>query len=148
MSEKSLIPEVCKLLGVSVNEIFDVEPKPKDYNIYGDLDDVNDPIYIDKNGGIRNSSTNELFTVFSLMSLLKGDYKIIKLSYKPIKGDVYFYSVTSEITGELLVSCSFWKDNPSDFAMLKSGWVYRTREEAEAALSKIKEEMKVFIGED
>lgn len=88
---KNIILEICEFLGLSVNEVFYIELKPKDddYNVCGDLDDVNEPIYIDEKGGIRSFYTNELLSV-DLINFLEDSYKIIKLPYRPVKGDTYF----------------------------------------------------------
>lgn len=139
---KNVISEAVNLLGLKIGEKFQLRHYASstimehEYTING----VGNLEYFDNEGW-------KGYATISLQELLGGAYEIIKLTYRPKKGKAYFYPIASDVAKELLIGCRTWKDNPSDFAMLKVGWVYPTRKEAEAALPKIKEEMKVFIGE-
>ena len=60
---------------------------------------------------------------------------------KPKKGDVYY---TFELLGDKWVVRSLWWGGfPNEYALLEKGWVYRTKEEAEAALPDVAAEMGV-----
>ena len=77
----------------------------------------------------------------AFLALLRGECEIIKLPWKPKKGDVYF---TFELLGGKWVVRSFWWGGfPNEYALLDKGWVYRTRAEAEAALPKVATEIGV-----
>ena len=78
----------------------------------------------------------ELFTL-----LINGKAKIIKLPWKPEKGDAYF---TFELLdGKWVVRSFWWGGFPNEYALLDKGWVYRTCKEAQAALPKVAAEMGV-----
>ena len=72
-------------------------------------------------------SANEL-----VYGILCGYYKIVKLPWEP-KYKEYYYSpsITQRRVMELL-----WLDDTRDYAMKAINMVYRTKEEAEANLSK------------
>lgn len=131
---KNLIPEIAKLLGVELGEEFKVK---------GDDDELtyiftDDGLKITFAGGIEISqiSINSAF-----VALVMGKDEIIKLPWKPKKGEDY-YTFGCPI-GKWEVSCQHWTCHPFDLAVLAKGWVYRTREEAEFALPKIATEMGV-----
>ncbi|WP_293692370.1 hypothetical protein [uncultured Phascolarctobacterium sp.] len=133
---KNLIPEIAKMLGVELGEEFKVR------SIFGGI----------PNNKIYHFGTKELFYTheknqnkikdeYTLTELINGDCKIIKLPWKPKKGDVYF---TFELLGGKWVVRSFWWGGfPNEYALFDKGWVYRTREEAEAALPKVAAEIGV-----
>lgn len=130
---KNLITEITKMLGVEVNEKF----KVKGYNEI--------TYRFDADGLKENydNPPNEIWTFANatLGSLLAGKLEIIKLPWKPKKGEDY-YTFGSSI-GEWEVSRQRWTCHPFDLAVLAKGWAYRTREEAESALPKIAKEMGV-----
>ena len=130
---KNLIPEIAQMLGVEIGEDF----KIKGYNkqtyrfdadglkvIYGCL------------------STKRLtFANVMLSSLLAGKVEIVKLPWKPKKGEYYF---TFVIMGDKWgVGSLHWDGFPNEYALLDKGWVYRSQAEAEAALPKVAAEMGV-----
>ena len=76
-----------------------------------------------------------------MLWLINGEEEIVKLPWKPKKGETYF---TFELLNGKWVVHSLWCSGfPSEYALLEKGWVYRTREEAEAALPKVAAEMGV-----
>ena len=130
---KNLIPEIAKLLGVEVGEEFKV--KGDDELTYTLTDDG---LKITFAGGIEISqvSTNSAF-----INLVNGTDEIIKLPWKPKKGDVYF---TFTLMGDKWGTHSYWWGGfPDEYALLDKGWVFRTKEEAEDALAKVAAEMGV-----
>ena len=130
---KNLIPEIAKLLGVEVGEEFKV--KDEDGLTYRFTDDG---LKITYNGGVEisNISTNSAF-----VALVEGEDEVVKLSWKPKKGDVYF---TFTLMGDKWGTHSYWWGGfPDEYALLDKGWVYRSQAEAEAALPKVAKEMGV-----
>lgn len=133
---KNLIPEICKMLGVELGEEFKVR------SIFGGS----------PNNKIYHFGTKELFYTheknqnkikdeYTLTELINGDCEIVKLPWQPKKGDVYY---TFELLGDKWVVRSLhWGGFPNEYAMLDKGWVYRTKEEAQAALPKVAAEMGV-----
>ena len=130
---KNLIPEIAKLLGVEVGEEFKV--KDEDGLTYRFTDDG---LKITYNGGVEisNISTNSAF-----VALVMGKDEIVKLPWKPKKGEYYY---TFDLLGDKwVVRSSRWGGFPNEYALLDKGWIYRTCEEAQAALPEVAAEMGV-----
>ena len=125
---KNLIPEIAKLLGVELGEEFKVEGDNRTY--WFDLDGLHSGEYVaeDEDDAM-------------LHDLLCGEVEIIKIPWKPKKGDAYF---TFEVfRGKWVVRSVWWTGEPCNYALLDKGWVFRTKEEAEDALTKVAAEMGV-----
>lgn len=132
---KNLIPEITKMLGVELGEEFQIKE-------YGER------IYRFDNSGLQliydNGVRNLNITAnMALSCLLSGDIEIVKLPWKPKKGEKYWGFWYSSVDDAWLVLLYTWANNPADFALYKAGWVYRTRAEAEAALPAVAAEMGV-----
>lgn len=70
-----------------------------------------------------------------------GKDEIIKLPWKPKKGDVYF---TFGLLGDKWVVRSLhWGGFPNEYGLLEKGWVYRTCAEAQSALPAVAKELGV-----
>ena len=130
---KNLIPEICKMLGVELGEEFKV--KGDDELTYTLTDDGLKRTFA---GGIEISqvSTNSAF-----VALVMGKDEIVKLPWKPKKGEDYYTFGGSD--GIWRVSQQHWTCHPFDLAVLAKGWAFHTREEAESALPKVAAEMGV-----
>ncbi len=130
---KNLIPEIAKMLGVELGEVFKVNSlyeqmvfKFADNELLGRVDE-------------EGSMWTPTYVVLS--NLLGGDVEIIKLPWKPKKGDVYF---TFKLLGDKWVVRSLWWGGfPEEYALLDKGWAYRSEEEAQAALPKVAAEIGV-----
>ena len=131
---KNLIPEIAKMLGVELGEEFEI----KEYGerIYRFANSGLQLIY---DNGVRNLN---ITTNMALSGLLSGDIEIVKLQWKPKKGELY-YSFGFRGCPKWGVSQQNWANHPCDYALLDKGWVFRTRKEAEAALPKVAAEMGV-----
>ena len=125
---KNLIPEICKMLGVELGEEFKVEGDNR--TCWFDLDGLH------FDGYVAEDEDNAM-----LHDLLCGEVEIIKLPWKPKKGEDYYTFGGSD--GSWRVSQQHWTCHPFDLALFEKGWVYRTRAEAEAALHAVAEEMGV-----
>lgn len=129
----NLIPEIARMLGVELGEEF----KIKEYGerIYR-FD--NSGLQLIYDNGVRNLN---ITANMALSCLLSGDIEIVKLPWKPKKGDAYY---TFEIfRGKWVVRSLWWTGAPCNYALLDKGWVYRTKAEAETALPKVAAEMGV-----
>lgn len=129
---KNLIPEIAKMLGVEIGEEFKI--KGREGAIYK---------FIVDGLLVSDDDAEKVYTTahMPLVGLVRGDIEIVKLPWKPKKGDVYF---TFELLGGKWVVRSFWwGDFPNEYALFDKGWVYRTKEEAEAALPKVAKELGV-----
>lgn len=130
---KNLIPQIAQMLGVELGEEFKVKGDDETTYIFTD-----DGLKLTYDGGI---GIVEISSDVAFAALVKGTDEIVKLPWKPKKGDVYF---TFELLGGKWVVRSFWWGGfPNEYALLDKGWAYRTCEEAEAALPKVAAELGV-----
>lgn len=128
---KNLIPEIAKMLGVEIGEDFKIKGYTE--QTYRFDDDGLKVIY--------SYLMKKTFANVMLGSLLAGKAEIVKLPWKPKKGDAYY---TFEIfRGKWVVRSLWWTGAPCSYALLDKGWVFRTEKEAEAALPAVAEEMGV-----
>lgn len=130
---KNLIPEIAQMLGVGLNEEFKIKG-------YDGL------TYEFVNYGLKLRFQNDIGitaipTNVALANLLNGNDEIVKLPWKPKKGDVYF---TFGLLGSKWVVRSLWWGGfPEEYALLDKGWVYRSEKEAQAALPSVAKELGV-----
>lgn len=125
---KNLIPQIAHMLGVELGEEFKVEGDNRTY--WFDLDGLHSGEYVaeDEDDAM-------------LHDLLCGEVEIVKLPWKPKEGDAYF---TFVLMGDKWgVGSLHWDGFPNEYALLYKGWAFRTKEEAEDALTKVAAEMGV-----
>lgn len=130
---KNLIPDVCKLLGVEVGEIFTI----KGYEHYEyRISEAYGMAHRDRN------KTNQEWKMSELLfdALLFGRASIIKFPWKPKENEIVwtFFIVRNTLR---VAQMKFIKSQIECLALWKAGWIYRTREEAETALPKVTEEL-------
>lgn len=129
---KNLIPEIARMLGVEIGEEFKI--KGNEGLTYRFNDD--ELIFNDDNDAKIYNASSVTFT-----ELLNGKMEIVKLPWKPKEGEFYYsFGIFAQTWG---VSKICWLQHPFDFALLAKGWVYRTKEEAKAALPAVAKEMGV-----
>lgn len=140
---KNLIPEIAKMLGVELGEEFKI--KGYDGLIYKLTDAGLELTTVD-------GQKTKWFDHGALNSLLKGKMEIVKLPWKPKEGtEVYTFSFTTHEynsrfcphKGIWYVTKWNWAGFPWQIAALDKGWVFRTKQEAEAALPAVAKEMGV-----
>lgn len=125
---KNLIPEIARMLGVELGEEFKI--KGYDPTCWFDLDGLHFDVWV---------AEDEEDAM--LHNLLCGEAEIIKLPWKPKKGDVYF---TFGLLGDKWVVRSLWWGGfPEEYALLSKGWMYRTEKEVQAALPTVAKELGV-----
>ena len=142
---KNLIPEIAKMLGVEIGEAFKIkgEDELMTYRFNSD------GLQVTYGDGIEIPyiSTNPAF-----VALLNGTDEIVKLPWKPKEGtEVYTFSFTTHEynsrfcphKGVWYVTKWNWTGFPWQIAALDKGWVFRTKEEAKAALPAVAKEMGV-----
>lgn len=127
---KNLIPEIAKMLGVELGEKF----KIKGENELMTYSFNSDGLQVTYGDGIKipHMSTN-----LALVALVKGEEEIIKLSWKPKLNERYWTFMSTLEGGKLYVLNYMWDNSVIDVALHKVGWVFRTCEEAQAALPKV-----------
>lgn len=126
---KNLIPEIARMLGVEICEEFKIEGNARTY--FFDLDGLHSGDHVAKD---EDNAT--------LCDILCGDAEIVKMPWKPKKGELY-YSFGFRNCPKWGVSQQNWGNHPCDYALLDKGWIYRTRAEAEAALPAVAKELGV-----
>lgn len=99
---------------------------------------ANDGLRLTHDDGSRKFDTT---ANMALIDLLSGIAEIVKLPWKPKKGETYytFYLLNGKWVVHLLWCCG----SPNEYALLEKGWIYRSQAEAEAALPKVAKEMGV-----
>ncbi len=129
---KNLIPQIAYMLGVEIGEEFKI--KGHDGLTYKLTDNGLELTTVD-------GQKTKWFDHGALNSLLKGKMEIVKLPWKPKKGETYY---TFELLGgKWIVHLLWWAGSPNGDALLDKGWVFRTKEEAEAALPAVARDMGV-----
>lgn len=111
--------KIAEMLGVELGEEFRLkENKTKNILI---------PIYkITQEEGLMYSvNRNEFDRSVSLMSIINGSFSVVKLPWKPKKGDRYCYYSTK---GQ--VNYAMWEDLCSELILWKAGNCFKTEEEA------------------
>lgn len=129
---KNLIPQIAHMLGVELGEEFKI--KGHDGLTYKLTDNGLELTTVD-------GQKTKWFDHGALNSLLKGKMEIVKLPWKPKEGEKYWGFWYSSLNDAWIVLLYTWGNNPADFAFYKAGWVYRTKEEAQAALPKVAAEL-------
>lgn len=129
---KNLIPEIAKMLGVELGEEFKI--KGREGAIYK---------FIVDGLLVSDDDAEKVYTTahMPLVGLVRGDIEIVKLPWKPKKGDVYF--TFGRLGDKWVVRSLWWGGFPEEYALLDKGWVYRSEEEAQAALHKVAAELGV-----
>ncbi len=133
----NLIPQIARMLGVEIGEEFQI----KEYGerIYRFANSGLQLIY---DNGVRNLNTT---TNMALSGLLSGDFEIVKMPWKPKFGEKY-YSFGGKFIGDSsiwIIVDVIWDGLAYDVDMLDKGWVFRTKEEAKAALPAVAAELGV-----
>ena len=133
---KNLIPEIARMLGVEIGEEF----KIKGYEEWFYKFDNDRGLMFKHNDDVK-MPVAPVSVYVAFLALLRGECEIIKLPWKPKKGDVYF---TFTLMGDKWGTHSYWWGGfPDEYALLDKGWVYRSQAEAQAALPKVAAEMGV-----
>lgn len=139
---KNLIPEIIQMLGVAIGEEFKIKDKHGEF--------VSDKTYKFSENALMyfHQEDDNIYRIVSrttLCSLLNGNYEIVKLPWKPKKGEKYytFVLMVALMSDKWVVRSSRWDGLPNEYALLDKGWVYRTEAEAQDALTKVAAEMGV-----
>ena len=120
---KNYMAEVAKLLGVELGESFKITSDTQgDYQNYYRFTENNCLEISDD--GVEWKTT---IAAVLLKHILMGDIRIIKLPWRPSRGDVYYMpSVTS--IGKCIKL--FWTGSKNDECSYQQGLVLRTKKEA------------------
>lgn len=133
---KNLIPQIAHMLGVAIGEEFKIKGEDELMTYRFNSDGLQ--VTYDDGIEIPYISTN-----LALVALVKGEEEIIKLSWKPKLNERYWTFMSSLEGGKLYVLNYMWDNSVIDVALHKVGWVFRTCEEAQAALPAVAKELGV-----
>lgn len=110
--------EVASLLGVELDEEFRIVNKDC-------VELCNMPCRITTNGLIDKNSESRFH---ALSKLLEGEYKIVKMPWKPKQNDIFFFVKPKDRN----VTSMYWGDSSFDNLLYLAGNCFKTRKEAEA----------------
>lgn len=128
---KSLMSEIANMLGVAIGEEFKIRGDARTYWL--DLDGLHSGWHV------ADEEDNAM-----LHDLLCGDAEIIKIPWKPKEGQTVYSFYSVGLDGVLKVVDFIWVNDIITFqALVKAGWLYKTRAEAEAALPTVAKELGV-----
>lgn len=131
---KNLIPQIAQMLGVEIGEEFKVDR----YEYNGLTFKFAENMLMSRSD-LKGAEWGITYVILS--ELLVGDAEIVKIPWKPKKGDIYF---TFVLIGDKWSTNSYWWGGfPNEYALLDKGWAYRTRAEAQAALPAVAAEFGV-----
>lgn len=129
---KNLIPEIAKMLDVEMYEKFKIEGMSSDLVFRIGVDGLE----MERFDYAEDDRIWVTLASCNFVDLLTGKAKIIKLPWKPKFGDRYFGFF--EFNGKLMITrYDIWRGTIAEEAQYRCGLVFRTREEAEAALPKV-----------
>nr|DAL30359.1 MAG TPA_asm: hypothetical protein [Caudoviricetes sp.] len=132
---KNLIPQIAEMLGLQLGEAFKIKGDNElTYRF------TNDGLELTHDSGIELA---KISASVALVDLVNGKGEIIKLPWKPKEGESYWTFILYDCDIRLGIEPRKWTDDMFDFAFLKAGWIYRTYEEAEAALPAVAAEIGV-----
>lgn len=141
---KNLIPKIAELLGVELGEEFLLRNTKTGaicskeifvFMVEDRCEEFNGKVRFKKKSDNGYQYHSSVYSTEIFQQLCEGKYEIVKLPWKPKNGDVYF---TFELLGgKWVVRWFWWGGLPNEYALLDKGWIYRTCEEAQAALPKV-----------
>lgn len=115
---KNLIPDIAEMLGVELGEKFKIKGGVGTYEF-----------------GLEGLWGDYGTDAEALEAILCGSAEVVKLPWKPKKGDVYFSF--APLGDKWVVRSLWWGGFPEEYALFDKGWVYRSEEAAQAALPKV-----------
>lgn len=131
---KNFIPQIAEILGLRLGEEFKVKGHDELTYVF-----TSDGLKLTYDNSIELS---DIAAKVAFVALLTGKDEIVKLPWKPKHKDKYWTFYRND-HDKLDVDWIIWTEEIAELARLKAGWVFRTREEAEAALPKVAAEMGV-----
>ena len=126
---KNLIPEIAKMLGVELGEKFKIKGDVGTYEF-----------------GLEGLWGDYGTDAEALEAILCGSAEIAKLPWKPQYDKPYWTFRWIANKNRLDVWQNVWFNSVEEVALLKAGWVFRTREEAQDAQPKVEEEFIAKYG--
>lgn len=136
---KNLLPEIAKMLDVDMYEKFKIEGMSSDLVFRIGVDGLE----MERFDYAEDDRIWVTLASCNFVDLLTGKAKIVKLPWKPKLNERYWTFMSSLEGGKLYVLNYMWDNSVIDVALHKVGWVFRTCEEAQAALPAVAKELGV-----
>lgn len=136
---KNILPEIAKMLDVEMYEKFKIEGMSSDLVFRIGVDGLE----MERFDYAEDDRIWVTLASCNFVDLLTGKAKIVKLPWKPKEGETYWTFILYDSDIRLGIEPHKWLDDMFDFTFLKAGWIYRTCEEAEAALPAVAAEIGV-----
>lgn len=130
MSKNNYMPEIAQMLGVEIEEEFDVIYETGQKSDWGPYKITSDGL-VDESGNWKLHAT-------ALFNLLTGKYTIQKRPWRP-KDVEQFWLVKSDGN---VCSNHFYKDDANDLALLNMGNCFPTKKAAKAAVPEMLEKFE------
>lgn len=138
--KKNLILEICKMLDLEVGEEFKIEEYGDEKRFFFTEDG-------DLNFYYSNAKSNLIIVAQPtiIAEIVCGRVEIIKLPWQPRYDEQFWTFANPCYSGSNRWECAvlIWHGEVKDFARYKCGWVFKTKEEAEASLPEVAAEMGV-----
>ncbi len=129
---KNLIPKIAQMLDVELGEEFKVDK-------YDEMTFKFAENVLVARADFKGAKWGITYVVLS--ELLGGNVEIIKLPWKPTMYEEYW--TFGKLGKKLIVGTLSWRELPYEILLFDKGWIYRTKEEAQAALPKVAAEIGV-----
>lgn len=136
---KNILPEIAKMLDVEMYEKFKIEGMSSDLVFRIGVDGLE----MERFDYAEDDRIWVTLASCNFVDLLTGKTKIVKLPWKPKLNERYWTFMSSLEGGKLYVLNYMWDNSVIDVALHKVGWVFRTCEEAQAALPAVAKELGV-----
>lgn len=123
---KNCMAEVAKMFGLELEEHFHITKKSYENTVYKFTKD-----------GVAfydNKLRTWYESVGALAGILTGETGVVKLTWKPRKGEMYYFP---DIGTSSLGSCLCWLGTETDKNLYDRGFVFQTIEEAIATAKRI-----------
>lgn len=151
--DKNLIPQIAEMLGVELGEEFLLRNTETGFICSKEIftfmvedrcEEFNGKVRFKKKSDNGYQYHSSAYSTKIFQKLCEGKYEIVKMPWKPSEGQTVYSFYARGISSVLEVIRFVWVGSVvSHQALVKAGWVYRTRAEAEAALPAVAREMGV-----
>ena len=126
---KNYMPEVAKMLGLEINEEFDLIYETGQKSDWGPYKITSDGL-VDESGSWTLNET-------AILNLLKGNYSLQKRPWRPKKGELFW-----TINGKGNVEKYHFLNDMCDLALLNMGNCFPTKKAAKAAVPEMLEKFE------
>lgn len=126
-----MVEELRKRIGVEFNEEFKIQG-------YEGM-----KFYLGRSGLWKYERGGWHKDMYCLGLIIVNPELVVKLPFKPQYGDGY-WTIFKERDTYVVGKYAYWQNSAFDYFAYKSGYVFRTKEEAEKALPKFMEEINDY----